>query len=65
MSTCLDDKSVLRAHLSSRGLLQAHITQPEAPLQLVSTACKAAGARPKAEHGVCFIGKGRIELGAL
>lgn len=65
MSTHLDDQSVFWAHVSSGRLLQAYITQPEAPLQLLNTAGEAAGALPKTEHGVCFIGKGRIKLWAL
>ena len=65
MSTYPDDQSVFWAHLSGGELLQAYITQPETPLQLLNTAGEAAGALPKAEHGVCFTGKGRIKLWAL
>lgn len=64
MSTYMDDQSVFWSHLGN-GRIQAYITQPEAPLQLLNTACEAAGALPKAEHGVCFTGKGRIKLWAL
>ena len=51
--------------MSSKWLLQAYITQPETPLQLLNAARQAAGALPKAEHGVCLSGKGRIKLWAL
>ena len=64
-STYLDGQSVFRSHMSSVRLLQAYITQPETPLQLLNTACEARRALPKAEHGVCFTGEGRIKLWAL
>ena len=65
MSAYTDDQSVLWAHLSCGQLLQAYIAQPEASLQLINAAGKARRALPKAEHGVCFIRKGRVKLWAL
>ena len=64
MSTYMDDQSVFWSHLGN-GRLQAYITQPETPLQLLDATCKATGGLSKAEHGVCFTGKGRIKLRAL